>query len=114
MYEAEKKYVSTAVGWNLLFPGVGNFYARQYLPGGLYMGLGVFGYVFIVYGAYTEQPDLIGLGLIGIGGAYGMSIAHSIKGVHEYNHDLEYRLGLNHPNFAHLRQKQLRIVRMRW
>lgn len=92
IYEQSRKRPTRAVLYNLALPGVGNFYAEQYLLGGIAVVLTAFAGTFVVYGLSTKQSDVTVLGAVLGGVAYGGSIATSLIGVSSFNEKLRQGL----------------------
>lgn len=92
LYDQTKKSEWTAIGYSLAFPGLGNFYAEQYVTGTV-VGMGmVFGITALVFGQTTDQSEWTWLGL-GLGGSmYVVGATTSYFGVVDYNHELRRAL----------------------
>jgi hypothetical protein len=76
-------------------PGLGNFYANQYVLGGVALSLMGFVAVLVPFGLVTDQPTFtwFGAGLAGF--AYAGSVTTSIVGVSTYNRRLRESLRLD-------------------
>lgn len=92
IYDQARKKPARAVLYNLALPGVGNFYAEQYVLGGIAIVLTAFAGTFIAYGLSTKQSDVTVLGGVVAGVAYGGSIATSLIGISTYNAKLRQGL----------------------
>ncbi len=99
IYEQNRKSAGKAVLWTLLFPGLGNIYAQQYLLAGMAIIFMVFAGTFVGYGLSTRQPKIIVLGGITAGIAYGGGAATAIIGVSKYNAELRRGLKVDAGEF---------------
>ena len=92
IYEKSKKSELSAVGYTLVFPGLGNFYAHQYVTGTV-VGMGVvFGITALVFGLTTDQSDWTATGAVLGGSMYLVGGVTSVVGVQDYNSDLRRAL----------------------
>jgi hypothetical protein len=92
IYEKSKKSELSAVGYTLMFPGFGNYYAQQYVTGTV-VGMGmVFGLTALVFGLSTDQSDWTATGLVIGGSMYIIGGTTSVLGVQDYNADLKRAL----------------------
>lgn len=92
IYEKSKKSEMTAVGYTLVFPGLGNYYAQQYVTGTV-VGMGlVFGLTAFVFGLTTDQNDWMATGAVLGGSMYIVGGVTSVIGVRDYNSDLRRAL----------------------
>lgn len=95
IYRKGRLRYSTAALRTALLPGLGNFYAEQYLLAGLNASLMGFAIVVVPYGLATDQPIFI-WGGVGIAGtAYLSGFITSAIGVKRYNRRLRRRLRLD-------------------
>lgn len=85
IYEQKRKKAGKAVLLSLALPGLGNIYAEQYLVGGLAFIFLAFTGVFLAYGLATQQPRVLGTGIILGVGTYTVSLGTSLLGVKRYN-----------------------------
>jgi hypothetical protein len=76
-------------------PGLGNFYANQYVLGGVALSLMGFVAVLIPFGLVTDQPTFTWFGVGVAGFAYTGSVTTSIFGVSTYNRRLRESLRLD-------------------
>lgn len=92
LYEQTRKSEWKAIGYSLVLPGLGNFYAEQYVTGTV-VGMGmVFGITALIFGQTTDQSEWTWLGL-GLGGSmYVVGATTSYFGVVDYNHELRRAL----------------------
>lgn len=93
IYEAKRLSYTDAALWQLLFPGLGNIYSKQYFLAGISFVLMGFATVFGLYAFRTEQPQFYWHGAATAGLAYLGGGAMALVGVRDYNEDL--RDGLN-------------------
>ncbi len=92
IYEKSKKNELKAVGYTLIFPGFGNYYAQQYVTGTV-VGMGmVFGLTAMIFGLSTDQSDWTITGLVLGGSMYVVGGVTSYMGVQDYNTDLRRAL----------------------
>lgn len=92
IYEKSKKSELTAVGYTLILPGLGNYYAQQYVTGTV-VGMGmVFGITAMVFGLSTDQSDWTATGGVLVGSMYVVGGVTSFVGVQDYNTDLRRAL----------------------
>ncbi|MFB6262325.1 MAG: hypothetical protein ABEL76_01685 [Bradymonadaceae bacterium] len=94
LYRKGRLKYSKAALLTLAFPSLGNFYARQYLIGGLTATLMAFSAVLIPYGLVTDQTMFSWIGAGTAGAAYGTGLVTTYFGVRRYNHKLRRRLRL--------------------
>ncbi len=94
LYRDGRLQYSTAALRTALLPGLGNFYAEQYLLGGLHATLMAFAAVVIPYGLATDQAAFAWGGAGLAGSAYVSGFATSALGVRRYNRRLRRRLRL--------------------
>lgn len=94
LYRKGRLRYSTAALRTALLPGLGNFYAEQYLLGGLNASLMGFAVVVVPYGLATNQPMFIWGGAGIAGAAYISGFITSAIGVKRYNRTLRRRLRL--------------------
>lgn len=92
IYDENRRRPGKAVLYTLLLPGAGNFYAEQYLIGGVAVVLLVFAGTFVGYGLANNQPRVVLIGGVTAGLAYGGGMATSLYGVSQYN--MRLRQGL--------------------
>lgn len=92
IYEQNRLRPSKAILYSALLPGLGNIYAEQYLLAGLAITLTVFAATFLGYGLSSGQSNIIVLGAVTAGLAYGGGMATSLLGVS--NHNRKLRQGL--------------------
>jgi len=92
LYEEGKLQYSRAALWSALFPGLGNFYARQYFIGGLNASLMGFTAILIPYGFSTDQLAFVWTGVGLAGSAYVSGFTSSFLGVRNYNRRLRRSL----------------------
>jgi hypothetical protein len=95
LYREGRLHYSSAALRTALLPGLGNFYAEQYLLGGLNASLMGFAVVVIPYGLATDQPIFIWGGAGIAGTAYISGFITSAIGVKRYNRQLRRRLRLS-------------------
>ncbi|MDB4989948.1 MAG: hypothetical protein JWN04_5126 [Myxococcaceae bacterium] len=73
-YEQLEKAPWTALGWELLAPGAGNFYSGLVTPAAATLGLSLLGASLWLGGAVSSRPALMwtGVGTFAAGRAYGL------------------------------------------
>ena len=92
IYDAQKKSELAAMGYTLIYPGLGNYYAEQYVTGTV-VGMGmVFGLTCLIFGLTTEQNDWTAIGAVLGGSMYVTGGVTSYFGVHDYNAELKRAL----------------------
>lgn len=92
IYQKSKKSEAKAIGYTLIFPGLGNYYAQQYVTGTV-VGMGVvFGVTALVFGLTTDQADWTVSGAVLGGSMYLVGATTSFVGVRDYNSDLRRAL----------------------
>lgn len=87
-----------ALGYSLLFPGLGNIYVEQYVLAGISFSLMAFSVVFAGYGLTTGQMRFTRGGVFLAGGVYAGASASSLLGVAHYNRRLRRELGVEGSN----------------
>lgn len=92
LYEESKLEYSRAALWTALLPGLGNFYAEQYLIGGLNASLVGFTALLVPYGLVTDQLSFVWTGIGITGTAYVSGFTTSLIGVRNYNRRLRRSL----------------------
>lgn len=92
IYDQNRKRPGKAVLYTALLPGLGNIYAEQYLLAGLGIVLMVFAGTFVGYGVTTKQSNLVVIGAVTAGVAYGGGAATSLIGVSDFNRKLRQGL----------------------
>ena len=92
IYNKSKKSGAKAIGYTLIFPGVGNYYAQQYVTGTV-VGMGVvFGMTALIFGLTTDQSEWVATGAVLGGSMYVVGGVTSYVGVQDYNADLRRAL----------------------
>ncbi|MEZ4461720.1 MAG: hypothetical protein R3E66_18760 [bacterium] len=92
IYDAQKKSELAAIGYTLIYPGLGNYYAEQYVTGTV-VGMGmVFGVTCLVFGLTTDQSDWATIGAVLGGSMYAVGGVTSYFGVSDYNSELKRAL----------------------
>lgn len=70
IYEQSRLEPWRAVGYTAVFPGLGNFYAEQYVAGTVALSAMVFAGMFVGFGAMNSRPDLVRIGAVIAGLSY--------------------------------------------
>lgn len=94
LYRKGRLHYSRAALLTLALPGLGNFYAEQYLLGGLSVTLMGFAAVLVSYGFATQQTEFSWIGAGTAGAAYTTGLITTYFGIRRYNHKLRRRLRL--------------------
>ena len=92
IYEANRKSVATALGYTLLFPPLGDFYAEEYAWGAISGVLLAFTLIFAGYGFSSDQPRFYGWAAVSGASAYILAGTTAYFGVQAYNADLRQGL----------------------
>ncbi len=95
LYREGRLTYKRATLWTLALPGLGNFYAKQYLIGGIAASMMGFAALLVSYGLATQQSGFIWSGLGTAGSAYLGGMISSYFGVRAYNRRLRSRLRLS-------------------
>lgn len=117
LYKQGRLSYGKAILYNTL-PGLGNFYANQYVLGGVALSLIGFVAVLVPFGVVTDQPTFIWVGTGVAGFAYGGSVTTSLFGVRAYNRRLHESLQLDESHSAFLRDlprsRQLTLLNLQF